>query len=120
MKKNAFLPALAALLVSAALLLPGCASQYGEKITKVNHYPQCYKPIEDLRNEENAVAKSTAAGAATGAVTGAIAGGIATGSWKGAVAGAAVGGAAGAVAGNAYGKAQQAKRDAAFFAEYAS
>ncbi|MDO5538099.1 MAG: glycine zipper domain-containing protein, partial [Desulfovibrionaceae bacterium] len=107
-------------LLSLALLMPGCVSQYGEQQTKVNHYPQCYEPIQKLRDDENSVAKSTAAGAAIGALTGAVVGGLATGSAKGAVAGAVAGGAAGAIGGNIYGKKQAEKRDAEYMARYAS
>ena len=107
------------LLLSLALLLTGCASKYGEQITKVNYYPQCYQPIGQLRADENAVAKSTAAGAAGGALIGALIGAVATGKAEGALAGAAAGGAAGAIGGNIYGKQQQKKRDAAFLAHYA-
>ncbi len=107
------------LILSLALLAPGCASKYGDQITKVNYYPQCYQPVSDLRADENAVAKSTATGAVGGALIGAAIGGLASGDWKGALAGAAVGGTAGAVAGHAYGKNQQQKRDAAYMAHYA-
>lgn len=107
------------LLLSLALLTPGCASKYGEQRTPVNYYPQCYQPVSDLRADENEVAKSTATGAVGGALIGAAVGGLATGDWKGALAGAAVGGTAGAVGGNIYGKNQQQKRDAAYLAEYA-
>ena len=108
------------LVLSLALLAPGCASKYGDQITPVNYYPQCYQPVSDLRADENAVAKSTATGAIGGALIGAAVGGLASGDWKGALAGAAVGGTAGAIGGNIYGKNQQQKRDAAYLAEYAS
>lgn len=107
------------LILSLALLAPGCASKYGDQITKVNYYPQCYQPVSDLRADENAVAKSTATGAIGGALIGAAIGGLASGDWKGALAGAAVGGAGGAVAGHAYGKHKQQQRDAAYIAHYA-
>ncbi len=111
----------AVVLVACALLLPGCVtSKYGEQQVKVNHYPQCYEPIQKLRDDENAVAKSTATGAVTGAAAGALIGGLATRDWKGAAAGAAAGGAVGAVGGNIYGKQKQKQRDAEFVAKYAS
>lgn len=107
-------------LLAGSMLLSGCVkSQYGEQITPVNYYPQCYQPIGDLRADEHEVAKSTAAGAVGGALLGAAIGGLASGDWRGAVAGAAVGGATGAVAGNVYGKQKQAKRDAEYMAYYA-
>ena len=107
-------------LLAGALLLSGCVrSQYGEQITPVNYYPQCYEPIGDLRADENQVAQSTAAGAVGGALLGAAIGGLASGDWRGALAGAAVGGASGAVAGNVYGRQVQAERDAEYMAYYA-
>ncbi len=113
MRTRSKLFSFAVAVMALAMLLSGCASQYGEQITKVNYYPQCYKPISDLRQDENNVAKSTAVGAVGGALTGALVGGLATGSWKGAAAGAVAGGAAGAVAGNVYGKSKQKEKDAA-------
>ncbi len=116
--KSVFLPVIA--LLCFALMLPGCASKYGEQKTKVNYYPQCYSPIKQLREDENLVAKSTATGAVTGALAGAVIGGLTTGKVEGAVVGAAAGGAVGAAGGYAYGKHQQQKRDAEFFKKYAT
>ncbi len=113
-----FLPVI--VLLCFALMLPGCASKYGEQKTKVHYYPQCYSPIKQLREDENLVAKSTATGAVTGALAGAIIGALATGKVEGAVAGAAAGGVVGAAGGYAYGKHQQQKRDAEFFKKYAN
>ncbi len=113
MVKRSILSRCAVVFVACAFLVSGCTSQYGEQQVKVNQYPQCYDPIKKLRDDENAVAKSTATGAVAGAATGAVVGGLATGSWKGAAAGAVAGGAAGAIGGNIYGKQQQKKRDAA-------
>ena len=109
--KTGKLTALVAVLIMALLALPGCASKYGAPRTKVNYYPQCYQPVQQLRDDENYVAKSTAAGAVGGALLGALIGGLTTGKVEGALAGAAVGGVAGGVAGHAYGKNQQAARD---------
>ena len=105
-------------LLAVALALPGCASRYGSPMTKVNYYPQCYRPVQQLREDENTVARSTAAGAITGGLLGAIVGGLASGDVKGAVAGAAVGATAGGVAGNIYGKKQQRTHDQQLLAEY--
>ena len=105
-------------LLAVALALPGCASRYGNPMTKVNYYPQCYRPVQQLREDENTVARSTAAGAITGGLLGAIVGGLASGDVKGAVAGAAVGATAGGVAGNIYGKKQQRTHDQQLLAEY--
>lgn len=104
--------------LATSMLLPGCASKYGPQQTKVHYYPQCYRPVSDLRNDENEVGRSTALGAASGALLGAAIGGLASGNWKGALAGAAAGAATGAVAGNIYGKNQAAKRDARYVKAY--
>ena len=93
-------------LLAVALALPGCASRYGSPMTKVHYYPQCYRPVQQLREDENTVARSTAAGAITGGLLGAIVGGLASGDVKGAVAGAAVG------------KKQQRTHDQQLLAEY--
>lgn len=107
------------LLLAGSLLLAGCKSNYGEPKTRVNHYPQCYQPVQQLREDENLTARSTAVGAAGGALLGALIGGLATGKVEGALAGAVAGGATGAVAGNIYGKSEQKNRDAAYLHAYA-
>lgn len=86
-------------LITTGLLLSGCASKYGEQITEVNYYPNCYSPIAELRAGEDNVQTGTGAGAVMGAVMGALVGYAATGKGYGAVAGAAAGAAVGAVAG---------------------
>lgn len=99
-------------------ILPGCASKYGDQHTAVNYYPACYRPIQDLRDNEHNVGKSTGIGAGIGAVGGALIGLLATGKWQGAVMGAAVGGAGGAMVGNAYGSKQQERDDNVRLASY--
>ena len=116
MQRRTYL-ALVCILVGG-LLFSGCTSRYGEQRTRVNHYPQCYEPVAQLRKDENTTGTSTAAGAAGGALLGALIGGLATGKVEGALAGAVAGGAAGAVGGNIYGKSQERQRDAAYLAEY--
>jgi len=106
------------LILTAGLLGSGCTSQYGAQKTKVNYYPQCYQPVNQLRQDENSTGKSTAAGAVGGALLGALIGGLATGKASGALIGAAAGGAAGAVAGNVYGKSKSQQRDAAYMQQY--
>ena len=106
------------LFLAAGLLISGCTSKYGDQKTKVNYYPQCYQPVNQLRQDENSTGKSTAAGAVGGALLGALIGGLATGKASGAVAGAVAGGAAGAVAGNVYGKSKAQDRDAAYLHQY--
>lgn len=98
--------------------LGGCASKYGQQTTVVNHYPQCYAPIKQLRDEEHRVAKSTAGGAAGGALLGALIGGLATGKVEGAVAGAAIGGVAGGTVGYAHGKQSEIRDQNARMASY--
>ena len=87
------------ILIAAGLLLSSCASKYGEQITEVNYYPNCYAPIAELRTGEDNVQAGTGAGAAIGAVMGALVGYATTGKAYGAIAGAAAGAAVGAVAG---------------------
>lgn len=106
------------LFLAAGLLVSGCTSQYGAQKTKVNYYPQCYQPVNQLRQDENSTGRSTAAGAVGGALLGALIGGLATGKASGAVIGAVAGGAAGAVAGNVYGKSKAQNRDAAYLQQY--
>ena len=57
------------LFLTAGLLVSGCTSQYGAQKTKVNYYPQCYQPVNQLRQDENSTGKSTAAGAVGGALS---------------------------------------------------
>ena len=120
MFKNPHLKLFLIALLALTLMLPGCGSKLGKQQTKVHYYPQCYQPIQQLREDENLVAKSTATGAVGGALVGALIGGLTTGKIEGALAGAAAGGVAGAAGGYAYGKAQQQKRDEAFYKKYAS
>ena len=93
MKKTAFA------VLAALLLANGCTSKYGSQITDVNHYPNCYAPIAELRADEKNVQTGTGAGAAIGAFMGALVGYAATGKASGAVAGAATGAVVGGLAG---------------------
>ncbi len=102
---------LCALALLAAFLLTGCASKYGEQTTKVNHYPDCYQPIADLRSSEHLMNKSVGTGIALGALLGGVIGYLATGKASGAVAGAGVGAVAGGAAGYGVGKSRQAELD---------
>ncbi|MBQ4133236.1 MAG: hypothetical protein IJD04_05830 [Desulfovibrionaceae bacterium] len=86
-------------IMMTGMLLSGCASKYGEQITEVNHYPNCYSPIAELRSAESDVQTGAGAGALIGAFMGALAGYAATGKGYGAIAGAAAGATVGAVAG---------------------
>ena len=93
MRKTAFA------VLAALLLANGCTSKYGSQITEVNHYPNCYAPIAELRADEKNVQTGTGAGAAIGAFMGALVGYAATGKASGAVAGAATGAVVGGLAG---------------------
>ena len=93
-------------LVILSLLL-GCASKYGAPQTKVNYYPQCYRPIHTLRAQEHDVAKATGGGALIGALGGALLGFLSRGDLEGAIVGGVAGAATGAVMGNLYAKNQQ-------------
>jgi outer membrane lipoprotein SlyB len=101
----------ALLLFFCMLISAGCQSQYGAQQTAVHYYPQCYRPVQDLRADENTTAKATAGGAAAGVVGGALLGLLLTGKAEGALAGAVAGGAVGAVGGNAYGKNKAQEQD---------
>lgn len=101
----------ALLLFFCMLITAGCQSQYGAQQTAVHYYPQCYRPVQDLRADENTTANATAGGAAAGAVGGALLGLLLTGKAEGALAGAVAGGAVGAVGGNAYGKNKAQEQD---------
>jgi uncharacterized membrane protein len=93
--KNPVLMFLTVLLVAS--FLTGCAGQkLGKQTVTVKHYPECYRPITDMRKSAEAVNKATAAGAALGAIAGAAIGYARTGDSKGAIKGAIVGGLTGA------------------------
>ncbi|MDD2966169.1 MAG: hypothetical protein PHN64_01550 [Desulfovibrionaceae bacterium] len=101
----------AVLLFACMVITAGCQSQYGAQQTAVHYYPQCYRPVQDLRADENTTANATAGGAAAGAVGGALLGLLLTGKAEGALAGAVAGGAAGAVGGHMYGKNKAEEQD---------
>ena len=119
MKRRPAFPVLT-MLFAASLLLSGCAgSRYPAQQTSVNYYPQCYRPIDDLRQDERLTDNATVGGAMGGAILGALVGGLSTGKIEGALVGAAAGGAAGAVGGNIYGKSQTRARDTDYLRQYA-
>ena len=102
----------ACLLLAFSILLTGCASTLPNKITRVEHYPKCYEPIQALRDTEYMVAKYAAGGALLGAL-----GGVGTAilikgrrtSAKDALIGGAVGALAGGTAGYFIGKSAKDK-----------
>lgn len=94
--------------LACTMLMTGCASKYGTQITKVERYPQCYRPIQSLRDAESKVASDTAAGVAVGALSGALIGFLASGGKaQGALVGAGTGALAGGVIGYSQAKQQQ-------------
>ena len=74
--------------------ISGCGSKYGPQTTVVNHYPECYSPISQLREEQSKFVKTVAVGAVAGALIGAAIG-AAVGGGRGALAGSAIGAVAG-------------------------
>lgn len=102
------------LLLACTVLLSGCASKYGTQTTQVNHFPQCYEPINRLRQTEKEFTTTVATGVVGGALLGALVGYLSTGKTQGAVAGAVAGGAVGGAVG--YNKASnQETRDLAIY-----
>ena len=119
MKSRTATLALTALL-AATLPLSACSgSRYPARQTEVTYYPQCYQPIDRLRQDEQLTNNTTVGGAVGGALLGALIGGLSTGKVEGALVGAAAGGAAGAIGGNIYGKRKTAERDADYLQQYA-
>lgn len=108
------------LLLAALLPAAGCASKYGAQTTTVSHYPDCYAPINELRQSEHSAPKYAAGGAAAGAVLGALIGYLATGKSSGALVGGAAGAVAGGAAGGIYGQHSQTQDDAERLAAYNS
>ncbi|MBQ7617886.1 MAG: hypothetical protein IJS50_03330 [Desulfovibrio sp.] len=100
------------------ILLPGCASKYGPSRTNVHYYSTCYRPIQQLRDNEYNVEKGTAGGAVLGALGGALLGFLSTGKVEGALVGGVSGAAAGAVIGNIYAKKKQIADDNRRLASY--
>jgi len=106
------------LLVLMTFLFGGCASKYGKQITNVKYYPQCYQPIQDLRNAEKQFNTTVAGSVVAGALLGAVVGAIATGKAEGAAIGAGVGALAGGMTGYALAKQRQIKDDNTRMASY--
>lgn len=104
------------LLTSA--LTAGCASKYGVQQTEATYFPACYQPIQELRDHEHDVAKSTVGGAAMGALAGALIGLASGGKGSGALIGALGGAVAGGVAGNIWATKSQEADDNKRLASY--
>ena len=86
-------------ILASLVLLTGCASKYGQQITDVVYYPQCYSPIAELRKDESNYRTTMATSTVVGALLGALGGYAATGNTKGTLIGAGAGAAGGAAVG---------------------
>jgi membrane protease subunit (stomatin/prohibitin family) len=106
-----------ALMLLISAILAGCSSKYGPQTTVVNHYPDCYQPVADMRASEFMVEEVTVVGAALGAVLGGVAGYLAGGG-RGAAMGAIAGAAAGSVVANQFAQSAQEKNDLKRLAQY--
>ena len=111
---------IATLVIASTLLTSGCASRYGEQITNVKHYGQCYAPISELRAAEAKSDNTVIGGAVGGALLGALAGAAidSKNPGRGALIGAAAGAAVGAGAGYAVAKHREIEEDKARYASY--
>jgi len=98
---------LCGLLIMLASLGTGCASSksYGEQITTVNYYPECYAPLQALRDANLEFNKTVVVSTGVGIAAGALIGLLVSRKAEGALIGAAAGGLAGAGVG--YAKAKQ-------------
>lgn len=106
-------------LLICALALSGCGSAYGPQITTVNYYPDCYAPIQELRQAESDFSSNMLLGTMLGALAGAAVGLASTGDGRGALIGAAGGAAAGAVGSHIYSSHQENQREADRLTRYA-
>ena len=98
----------------AALALAGCAAPSGTTVpqtTKVNYYPQCYQPVQSLRQADQQFAQTMAVNTMLGAASGAALGGLVGGNWQGALYGALAGGATAAAGTYAQARFQQEADD---------
>jgi hypothetical protein len=81
----------------ASLALAGCALPGGTTVpqtTKVNYYPQCYQPVQQLRQADQQFSQTMAVNTVLGAAGGAALGGLISHNWQGALIGAVAGGTA--------------------------
>jgi hypothetical protein len=94
--RKRFSSLISVMLVVTMFFLSGCATKLGRQTVKVKYYPQCYKPIQDMRAAEEQLRKNVATGALVGAGAGAAVG-LASGEGvKGVLLGALIGAAVGA------------------------
>jgi hypothetical protein len=97
-----------------SLALAGCVAPGGTTVpqtTKVNYYPQCYQPVQQLHQADQQFAQSMAVNTALGAAGGAALGGLISGNWRGALYGALAGGATAAAGTYAQARFQQEADD---------
>jgi hypothetical protein len=98
----------------ASLALAGCALPGGTTVpqaTHVNYYPQCYQPVQQLRQADQQYAQTMAVNTALGAAGGAALGGLISKNWQGALIGAVAGGTAAAAGTYAQARFQQEADD---------
>ncbi|MBV8336622.1 MAG: hypothetical protein JO358_14495 [Alphaproteobacteria bacterium] len=98
----------------ASLSLAGCVAPGGTTVpqtTKVNYYPQCYQPVQQLRQADQQFAQTMAINTALGAAGGAALGGLISKNWQGALYGALAGGATAAAGTYAQARFQQEADD---------
>jgi outer membrane lipoprotein SlyB len=110
--------AVLSLMLLLSAFLAGCSSKYGPQTTVVNHFPDCYQPVADMRASEFMVEEITVVGATIGALLGGVAGYLAGGG-RGAALGAMAGAAAGSVVANQFAQNAQEKNDLKRLANYA-
>jgi hypothetical protein len=98
----------------ASLAMAGCALPGGTTVpqtTKVNYYPQCYQPVQQLHQADQQFSQTMAVNTLLGAAGGAALGGLIGGNWQGALIGAAAGAATAATATYAQARFQQEADD---------
>ena len=98
----------------ASLALGGCALPGGTTVpqtTKVNYYPQCYQPVQQLHQADQQFAQTMAVNTMVGAAGGAALGGLIGGNWQSALYGAVAGGTAAAAGTYAQARFQQEADD---------
>jgi hypothetical protein len=108
------LSATARTVVVALLGLAGCVAPGGTTVpqmTKVNYYPQCYQPVQQLHQADQQFSQTMAVNTVFGAAGGAALGGLIGRNWQSALIGAAAGAATAATATYAQARFQQEADD---------
>ena len=99
------------------IAMTACGSKYGTQTVNVQYYPDCYKPIAEMRKDEAQLKSNTAAGALVGGALGGVIG-YEMGGKEGAVAGVISGAIIGGVAAHLLTDNVQQKNQAERFAAY--